>query len=318
MIKAGIIGGTSLAAGEIFRLLLNHPDVKTEWIHAPEYTGQSISDIHHGLIGETDLRFTDRLELGQIDLLFMFLGRGEGRKFIERNELPENLRIIDLSGDYRLDNPDNDFVYSLPELNRKELVRGAKRAVVPGALATAVELALLPLAKHLMLNNTIHVSAITGRTGDDSPILSNNNSLPSFTAPLANTQVEEIRQTLRKLQSSFGADIDIVSMHGCHERGMAAIVYFDSPIPAETVISLFNEYYDDHSFTFISSKRPAMEEVVNTNKCILHIDNIGNKLVITSMIDNNIKGCAGQAVHAMNLLFGLHERVGLQLKASVL
>lgn len=169
-----------------------------------------------------------------------------------------------------------------------------------------------------MLNNTIHVSAITGRTGDDSPILSNNNSLPSFTAPLANTQVEEIRQTLRKLQSSFGADIDIISMHGCHERGMAAIVYFDSPIPAETVISLFNEYYDDHSFTFISSKRPAMEEVVNTNKCILHIDNIGNKLVITSMIDNNIKGCAGQAVHAMNLLFGLHERVGLQLKASVL
>lgn len=316
MIKAGIIGGASLTAGETIRLLLNHPDVYLKWVHSPEHSGRELSEVHPGLVGDTDMQFTDTLDLGCIDVLFMCVGRGEGRRFVERNELPQDLRIVDLSGDFRLENPYNDFVYALPELHRKEMVRGAKRASVPGAFATAVSLALLPLAKNLMLTRNIHVAAITSGRGEDASKVEDFHELPQFVSPLAHPQVEEIRQTLRRLQSSFGSDIEMVTMCGKHARGLAAMIYFDSPVPAETVIPLYRDYYDDHNFTFVTSRRPKMEEVAGTNKCLLHIENIGGKLVVTSVIDNMLKGGAGQAIHAMNLLFGLHERVGLQLKAS--
>lgn len=316
MIKAGIIGGANPVAGETVRLLLNHPDVHLKWVHASDKAGKALCNCHSGLVGETDLKFCDSVDLSSIDVLFMCVAHGEGRRFVERNTLPEHLRIIDMSGDFRLENPYNDFVYALPELNRKAMVRGATRASVPGAFATAVNLALLPLAKNLMLTRNIHVSAITGYTGDDCSLITPSRSLPSFADSLCHPQVEEIRQTLRCLQSSFGSDIEMVTMKGAHQRGLAAMVYFDSPVPADTVIPLYREFYDDHNFTFITDRRPAMEEVVNTNKCLLHVENTGGKLVITSVIDNILKGGAGQAVHAMNLLFGLHERVGLQLKSS--
>lgn len=316
MIKAGIIGGATPIAGETIRLLLNHPDVHLRWVHSPDNVGRAVADVHGGLTGDTDLRFTDALDFSNIDILFMCVNKGEGRKFIERNSLPQDLRIVDFSGDFRLENSFNDFVYSLPELRRKELVRGATRACIPGALATAVELALLPLARNLMLTRNIHVAAALPASGDDCGAVSREASLPHFSMPLSHPQVEEIRATLRNVQSSFGSDIEIVPIKGNHSRGLAVMVYFDSPIPADTVIPLFREYYDDHNFTFIVDRRPKMEEIINTNKCLIHIENIGGKLVITSIIDNLLKGGAGQAIHAMNLLFGLHEKVGLQLKSS--
>lgn len=316
MIKAGIVGGASPNAGELLRLLINHPDVLVNRVHSPEHKGHKVASLHPGLIGETDLAFTDILDFTDTDVLFICLPKGEGRRFVERNILPQSLRVIDLSGDFRLENSDNDFVYGLPELHRKELVRGATRASVPGALATAVNLALLPLARNLMLNRNIHVTAITARDGDDCGIENPPRiSLPEFTSPLAHRQAEEIRATLRKLQSSFASNIETVTLRGPYARGLAAMIYFDSPVPSDTVIPLYEEYYSDHNFTFVSPTRPALEEVAGTNKCVLHIENVGGKLVLTSVVDNVLKGGAGQAVHVMNLLFGLHERVGLQLKA---
>ena len=318
MIKAGIVGGVSANAGELIRLLINHPDVDIKWVHSYERKGEKVSDVHSGLIGECEAVFTDSIVLSDIDVLFVCLPRGEGRRFVERNELPPALRIIDLSGDFRLENSDNDFVYGLPELNRKPLVRGATRASVPGALATAVNLALLPLARHLMLNRDIHVTAITGCDGDDCGVVQGvKTRFPEFSAPMSHRQMEEVRSTLRSQQCSFASDIEVVSLRGTHSHGLAAMIYFDSPVPADTVVPLYRDFYDDHNFTFVSDRRPSVEDVSGTNKCVLHIENAGGKLVITSVIDNVLKGGAGQAVHIMNLLFGLHERVGLQLKGCV-
>ncbi len=317
MIKVGIVGGANPNAGELLRLLINHPDVAVRWVHSAENVGRKVSDIHRGLIGEFDAEFTDAMPFTDIDLLFICLPAGEGRRFIERNDLPADLRIIDLSGDLRLGNSDNDFVYGLPEINRKQLVRGATRASVPGALATAVNLALLPLARHLMLTRNIHVTAITGRSGDDcGEVITPEGRLPHFVDSLKHKQEEEIRETLRSQQTSFASDIDIVSIIGNHRRGLAAMVYFDSPVPASTVKPLFDEFYSDHNFTFTTDSKPTIEDVSGTNKCLLHVENIGSKLVVTAVIDNILKGGAGQAVHIMNLLFGLHERVGLQLKSD--
>lgn len=315
MIKAGIAGGCSLGAGELVRLLVNHPDVELKWVHSSDKCGHRLTDVHPGLIGETDMVFTDKIDFTDIDILFLCLQRGDGRRFVERNELPEKLRVVDLSGDFRADS-DSGFVYGLPELNRKELVRGATRASVPGALATAVNLALLPLARHLMLNSGIHVTAICGRDGDDcgageQPAV----ALPEFYAPLAHKQIAEISDTLRREQTSFASDISVVAMRGQYPRGLAAMIYFDSPVPAQTVIPLYREFYDDHNFTFISDRRPSLGEVAGTNKCVLHIESTGSRLVITSVLDNILKGGVGQAVHIMNLLFGLQECVGLRLKA---
>lgn len=317
MIKVGIVGGANPNAGELLRLLINHPDVAVTWVHSAENAGRKISEVHSGLTGEFESAFTDAMPFTDIDLLFICLPAGEGRRFVERNELPADLKVIDLSGDMRLGNSDNDFVYGLPELNRKELVRGATRASVPGALATAVNLALLPLARHLMLTRNIHITAVTGRTGDDcSVVLEPEGLLPRFVDSLMHRQEEEMRATLRSQQTSFASDIDIVSVIGNHRRGLAVMVYFDSPVPASTVKPLFEEFYSDHNFTFITDDKPRLEDVSGTNKCLLHVENIGSKLVVTAVIDNILKGGAGQAVHIMNLLFGLHERVGLQLKSD--
>ncbi len=319
MIKAGIIGGANRNAGELVRLLVNHPDVVIKWVHSHAHYGRRFTDLHPGLLGETDLIFTDDLAYTDVDVVFLCLPKGEGRRFVERNSLPAGLKVVDLSGDFRLENSDNDFVYALPELNRKALVRGAVKASVPGAFATAVNLALLPLAKHLMLNRTLHVTAISGRGGDDCGIEQPEFlTLPEFSVSIAHRQTEEIRSTLRNLQASFASDIDVVAMRGPHARGLAVMIYFDSPVPADTVLPLYDEYYSDHNFTFISPRRPSLEEVVGTNKCIIHVENAGGKLVITALVDEVLKGGAGQAVHVMNLLFGLHEKVGLQLKSTVI
>lgn len=319
MIKAGIIGGAGYTAGELIRILLNHPDVELIWVNSSSNAGNPISSVHQGLIGETDLIFTSSTPFNEVDVIFFCTPHGESKKFIESHDIPEDLKIVDLSQDFRLEG-DHDFIYGLPEINRKYIIRG-KRVANPGCFATAIQLALLPLAKNLLLNSDINITAITGSTGAGvkpgaTSHFSWRNDNISVYKPFKHQHLAEIKQTLKSLQNSFKSEINLIPMRGCFSRGIFVAAYIDCPIALEEIKKLYEEYYEDHRFTFISDKMPDLKDVVNTNKCIIHLEKEGNKLLIISVIDNLLKGASGQAVHNMNLLFGLHERVGLQLKAS--
>lgn len=320
MIKIGIIGGAGYTAGELIRLLLNHPDAEIVFVNSTSNAGNMITDVHSDLFGETDLRFTDRLPLESIDLLFFCTAHGDTRKFMESHTIPENLKIIDLSMDYRIENGEHDFVYGLPELNRRRICN-SRHVANPGCFATCIQLAVLPLAKHLMLNSELHVSAITGSTGagvKPSPTshFSWRNDNISIYKPFTHQHLQEIRQSLHQLQNSFEGNISFIPMRGDFSRGIFATTYIDCKIELSEIRRIYEEYYDDHSFTFITDTNPSLKQVVNTNKCLLYLQKHENKLLIVSMIDNLLKGASGQAVHNMNLLFGLEETVGLHLKPS--
>lgn len=319
MIKAGIIGGAGYTAGELIRILLNHPDVELIWVNSNSNAGNPVSSVHQGLIGDTDLIFISSTPFNEVDVIFFCTPHGESKKFIESHDIPEDLKIVDLSQDFRLEG-DHDFIYGLPEINRKYIIRG-KRVANPGCFATAIQLALLPLAKNLLLNSDINITAITGSTGAGvkpgaTSHFSWRNDNISVYKPFKHQHLAEIKQTLKSLQNSFNSEINLIPMRGCFSRGIFVAAYLDCPIALDEIKKLYEDYYDDHRFTFISDKMPDLKDVVNTNKCILHLEKEGNKLLIISVIDNLLKGASGQAVHNMNLLFGLHERVGLQLKAS--
>jgi N-acetyl-gamma-glutamyl-phosphate reductase len=321
MIKAGIIGGAGYTAGELIRLLLNHPDVELRWINSGSNAGNRVDSVHQGLIGETDLVFTSETPFDDIDVLFMCTPHGFSRPFIESHDLPEALHIIDLSADYRIEDGTHDFVYGLPELNRRRIVHDCKHIANPGCFATAIQLALLPLAKNLLLNSDIHVNAVTGSTGagvkpGTTTHYSWRNDNVSIYKPFRHQHLAEIRQSLSQLQTSFKSEIDFIPMRGCFARGILTTAYLDSPVEIDVVKKLYEDYYADHRFTFVTDKQPDLKDVVNTNKCILHVEKIDDKLLITSVIDNLLKGASGTAVHNMNLMFGLHERTGLMLKPS--
>ena len=321
MIKAGIMGGEELKAGELIRLLINHPDVEIQWINSHIHEGDLVSDIHQGLTGDFYMRFTDEPSLADIDVLFMCTRDGESSSFLEAQEIPENLRIIDLSMDYRLPHPNNSFVYGLPELNRKPMVRGARHVACPGGFATAIELALLPLAKNLLLKGDIHITAITGSTGADAKRSSSThdywpNDNVALYRPLQHHHMPEITNTITTVQSGYADTVNFVPMVASFSRGIMVVICMDAPAALSRVQDMYEEYYSDHSFTFVKDTPIDLKDVVNTNKCLIHIDRIGDKMVITSVIDNLLKGASGTAVHCMNLLFGLQERVGLALKAS--
>lgn len=319
MIKAGIIGGAGYTAGELIRLLLNHPDVELVWVNSTSNAGNAVSSVHQGLVGETDLHFTSETDFDAIDVVFFCTPHGESRKFMESHDVPEDLKIVDLSQDYRIAG-DHDFVYGLPEVNRKYINHG-KRVANPGCFATAIQLALLPLAKNLLLNSDIHVTAITGSTGagvkpSASSHFSWRNDNISIYKPFKHQHLAEIRQTLCTLQRSFNSEINFIPVRGCFSRGIYATVYMDCPVELDEIKKQYEDYYADHNFTFVIDRIPDLKDVVNTNKCLLYLTKENGKLLIVSVIDNLLKGASGQAVHNMNLLFGLHERVGLQLKAS--
>lgn len=325
MIKAAILGGAAYTAGELLRLLINHPDVEILWVNSPEHAGELIADIHQGLLGETYLRFTTDTPWDDVDVLFSCLPHGEIKPFLAANEVPEEVKIIDLSRDFRLktDEDEHDFVYGLPELNRKPMVRGAIHVANPGSFATAVELALLPLAENGLLKNDIHVTAIGGSTFEDVNTLtqtnySQRNGNITLYKPFQHQQMGEIRQLISSLQPDFDREILMVTLRGCFTRGVVAVVYMtvDPDTDVDAIRALYDEAYIDHNFTFRSERYPDLKDVVNTNKCIIHVDKIGNRLLITAVLDNLLKGGAGTAVHNMNLLFGLSERTGLTLKPS--
>ena len=320
MIKAGIIGGAGYTAGELIRLLIDHPDVDLKWVHSSSNAGNRVDSVHQGLIGETKLVFTADTDFSNVDVLFFCTPHGESKRFLESHPEALELKIVDLSQDYRIADGNHDFIYGLPEMNRKYIIRG-RHVANPGCFATAIQLALLPLARNLLLNDDIHVTAITGSTGagvkpSATSHYSWRNDNVSIYKPFRHQHLAEILQTLSTLQTSFNSEIDFLPVRGCFSRGILAAVYLKCPVEVEEVKKLYKEYYSDHNFTFLSDRMPDLKDVVNTNKCILHVTKEDGKLLVVSVIDNLLKGASGQAVHNMNLLFGLHELTGLRLKAS--
>lgn len=320
MIKCGIIGGAGYTAGELIRLLLNHPDAEIVFVNSTSNAGNKIVDVHSGLFGETDLTFTSELPFDKIDLLFFCTAHGDTKLFMESHTLPEDLKIIDLSQDYRLMSPEHDFIYGLPELNRRCICK-SKHVANPGCFATCIQLGLLPLAKHGLLRSDVHVNAITGSTGagvkpSATSHFSWRNDNISIYKPFKHQHLAEINQSLKQLQGDFAHQLDFIPMRGNFSRGIFATMYLDCDKDIAEVTRLYEEYYDDHHFTFVTDKNSDLKQVVNTNKCLIHLERIDDKLLIISMVDNLLKGASGQAVHNMNLLFGLEETVGLHLKPS--
>ncbi len=320
MIKVGIIGGAGYTAGELIRLLINHPDVELTFVNSTSNAGNFITDVHEGLYGETTMRFTDELPLDEIDCLFFCTAHGDTKKFMESHTVPDTVKIVDLSMDYRIKAPEHDFVYGLPELNRRQIC-SAKHIANPGCFATCIQLGLLPLAKHLMLNSDIHVNAITGSTGagvkpSATSHFSWRNDNISIYKPFTHQHLAEIKQSFSQLQNSFDSAIRFIPVRGNFSRGIFATTYLDCKVDIDEIRKIYEEYYSDHSFTFVVDKNPDLKQVVNTNKCLIYLQRYEDQLLIVSMIDNLLKGASGQAVHNMNLLFGLEETIGLHLKPS--
>jgi N-acetyl-gamma-glutamyl-phosphate reductase len=278
-----------------------------------------VTDVHEGLYGECDLVFTDQLPLDTIDVLFFCTAHGDTKKFIESHNIPEELRIVDLSQDYRIKG-DHDFIYGLPELNRRATCK-AKHVANPGCFATAIQLGLLPLAKHLMLNDDIMVNAITGSTGAGvkpgatSHFSWRNNNM-SIYKPFQHQHIAEIKQSLKQLQNSFDSEVDFIPYRGDFARGIFATLVVKTKVELPEIERMYEEYYEKDSFVHIVKENIDLKQVVNTNKCLIHLEKYGDKLLIVSCIDNLLKGASGTAVHNMNLMFNLEETVGLRLKPS--
>jgi N-acetyl-gamma-glutamyl-phosphate reductase len=320
MIRVGIIGGAGYTAGELIRLLINHPQTEIAFVNSTSNAGNKITDVHEGLYGETDLTFTNELPLGDIDVLFFCTAHGDTKKFIETHDIPEQLRLIDLSMDYRIESPTHNFVYGLPELNRSK-IRNAQRIANPGCFATCIQLGVLPLAKHSLLNAELHVNAITGSTGagvKPSPTshFSWRNDNISIYKPFTHQHLAEIKQSLNQLQNNFNGAISFIPMRGNFTRGILATTYLDCPIELNDLKEIYNTYYSEHPFTFVTDNNPDLKQVVNTNKCLVYLEKYNNKLLVVSIIDNLLKGASGQAIQNMNLMFGFDEMAGLHLKPS--
>ncbi|MBR5476547.1 MAG: N-acetyl-gamma-glutamyl-phosphate reductase [Bacteroidaceae bacterium] len=320
MIRVGIIGGAGYTAGELIRLLLWHPEVEICFVNSSSNAGNKITDVHAGLLGETNLKFTDELPFDTIDLLFFCTAHGDTRKFLESHQLPDELKVIDLSMDYRIKSNDHDFIYGLPELNRRNTCK-SRYVANPGCFATCIELGLLPLAKHHLLKGEISVNAITGSTGagvkpSSTTHFSWRNNNISIYKPFEHQHLPEILQSVKQLQPEFDGEINFIPYRGDFARGIFATIVVKCDEDIETLYKMYEEYYERDSFTHVIPTAIDLKQVVNTNKCLIHLEKFGNKLLITSVIDNLLKGASGQAVHNMNLLFGLAETVGLQLKPS--
>ena len=318
MIKAGIIGGAGYTAGELIRLLINHPAVEIAFIHSTSNAGNAVSDIHGGLIGETDLRFSAEYDLNAVDVLFLCSAHGQSRKFWEENVAPEGLKIIDLAQDFR--DESCGYVYGLPEINRDRIAT-TTRLANPGCFATAIQVALLPLAANNLLKNEVHITAITGSTGAGvkpgatTHFSWRTDNLSVYKA-FEHQHLIEIGRTLKSLQPSFDSAVNFVPMRGDFARGIFASVYTDCDLTAEQAVALYNDFYSDAAFTFAVERDVDLKQVVNTNKAIVRVAKFGNKLHIVSAIDNLLKGASGQAVQNMNIMFGLDEKMGLNLKPS--
>lgn len=318
-IKAGIVGATGYTGGELIRILLQHPNVEIKFCYSRSKQDVPISTIHDDIFN-CDLKFTNQIS-NDVDVLFLCLPHGETKPFLSQNKFPLQTKIIDLSNDFRLQSDGNDFVYGLPELNKDKIINYNKIAN-PGCFATAIQLALLPLAKNNLLKDEIHVSAITGSTGagngfsETSHFTWRNNNLSTYKT-LNHQHLDEINESLSSLQNNYNKSLFFVPYRGNFTRGILAtsIVSFDGDV--EDAKSMYRTFYSKHPFVIISEKNIHLKQVVNTNFCLIYLEKQNNKLIIVSAIDNLLKGASGQAVQNMNLSFGIEENTGLNFKPIV-
>jgi N-acetyl-gamma-glutamyl-phosphate reductase len=323
MLEVGIIGGAGYTAGELIRLLLNHPETNLNFVYSTSNAGNKIYKVHQDLIGTTALLFTSEIN-PDVDVLFLCLGHGNSTSFLQKSTFSKKTKIIDLSTDFRLLADKNfegkEFVYGLPEL-QKETIKKAKYIANPGCFATALQLAILPLAANGLLLNDVHINAVTGATGAGTSLSASthftyrDNNFSHYKA-FNHQHLKEINQTIAQLQTNTTAEINFVPNRGNFSRGIFATSYtkFDGSI--QEAIKMYQAYYKEATFTFISEEEIHLKQVVNTNKCLLHLEKHGNKLLITSTIDNLLKGASGQAVQNLNLMYGFDETLGLNLKAN--
>ena len=318
-LSVGVFGAAGYTGGELIRLLLNHPEAEIVFAHSESNAGNLVSDVHEGLTGDTDLRFTDQLPFEQADVLFFCFGHGKSEAFLKEHAIPEQVKIIDLAQDFRIAGS-HDYVYGLPELNREE-IRQARHVANPGCFATAIQLALLPAAHMNLLRYDVSVNAITGSTGaGQKPGATTHFSWRadnmSIYKPFEHQHIAEIRQSIKQVQGYLDADIDFIPYRGPFARGIFCTAVIRTMVPEEAIVEAYKDFYRDATFTHYSDKPIDLKQVVNTNKALVHCEKHGNKLLITSCIDNLLKGAVGQAVQNMNLMFGLDETDGLRLKAS--
>ena len=323
MIQVGIIGGAGYTAGELIRILLHHKHVNIKYVYSNSNANKPIYEVHQDLIGETKLIFSNSYS-EEIDVLFLCLGHGNSKTFLESYPLFSKTKIIDLSNDFRLQAnqlfKDKIFVYGLPEI-QKERIKKANYIANPGCFATALQLGILPLASSDLLLEDIHINAVTGATGAGVSLSKtthytwrDNNF--SYYKPFTHQHLDEIYQSVKQLQKNFDATINFVPNRGNFSRGIFATIYTKYFGTLEEAVKLYNDFYKNAAFTFITDQEIHLKQVINTNKCIIHLHKHNNKLLITSCIDNLLKGASGQAVQNMNLMFGIEETEGLQLKAT--
>lgn len=327
MIKIGILGAAGYTGGELIRLLLNHPEAEIVFANSESNAGNPVSDVHEGLLGDTDLVFSSEMPMDAVDVIFLCFGHGKSRAFLEEHPVPAHVKIIDLAQDFRIAAADHDFVYGLPEIH-KDAVKNCQHLANPGCFATCIQLGLLPLAKAGLLTHDVSVNAITGSTGAGQKPGSTthfswrNNNISTYKV-FTHQHLHEIRQSLSELQGGLDASIDFIPYRGDFPRGIfcTEVVRFEGEEGTagnpdqQQLEALYKEFYADAAFTHYVDRAIDLKQVVNTNKALVHVDKFGNKAVITSVIDNLLKGAVGQAVQNMNLMFGIDEKAGLRLKA---
>jgi N-acetyl-gamma-glutamyl-phosphate reductase len=317
-IKVGIIGAAGYTGGELLRILINHSQVEVMFANSSSQAGKPIFATHSDLLGETDLIFSDILSFDDVAVIFLCSGHGQSEKFLAENKIPSHLKIIDLSTDFR--NESAGFIYGLPELNF-ERIKNANKIANPGCFATAVQLGILPLAVNNLLKNEVHVSAITGSTGAGQALSSSthfswrNNNVSIYKA-FTHQHLSEINQSVRSLQTDFDFEINFIPYRGNFTRGIMANIYTTFDGSLEEAKKMYTDFYKNAPFTHLADQTVDLNMAINTNKCIIELAKHGSKLLITSVIDNLVKGASGQAVQNMNIMFGLNQSTGLHLKPS--
>ena len=321
-VNIGIFGGAGYTGGELLRVLLRHPNAHIAFVHSTSSAGELVSKVHADLLGDTELKFTNTLDQN-IDVLFLCVGHGDANKFLTANEIKASIKIIDLSQDFRLAGSatigDRNFVYGLPELQR-EAIKSANNIANPGCFATAIQLGLLPLAAKGLLKE-VYTTGITGSTGAGQGLSNTShfswraNNIQAYKT-LQHQHLNEIVQSLAQLQGNQNAEVNFVPWRGDFTRGIFVTSIISSDLSLEALYDLYNAFYEGHAFTHVSKNNIDLKQVVNTNKCLIHIEKQGNKIAIHSVVDNLLKGAVGQAVQNMNLIFGIEEGAGLQLKAN--
>ncbi|UXX78746.1 N-acetyl-gamma-glutamyl-phosphate reductase [Reichenbachiella carrageenanivorans] len=319
MIKVGVVGGAGYTAGELLRILANHPEVEVACVQSSSNAGKPFYAVHQDLIGDLEGVFASVLDL-DVDVIFICSGHGKTQEFLDQYDVPADVKIIDLSNDFRLEVEGNEFVYGLPELNL-EAIKKAKYLANPGCFATAIQLGVLPLAAQGVISEDVHVNAVTGSTGaGQNPSRTThfswrNNNVSIYKA-FSHQHLGEINQSVKQLQNDFAHDIKFLPVRGNFPKGIFASLYTTVKASEEEVVSWYKDFYKDAAFVHVLDEAPDMKQVVNTNKCLIHVEKHGDTVLVTSVIDNLIKGASGQAVQNMNLMFGLDQKEGLRLKST--